>query len=141
MQTAFQSGAFQPSGFQFAAEAAPHWAATPAYGWATERRAERRTARPVLRTRRRRPVREPSIAAEIRALEAHLAEALGVSRETVRLKARTRDRNWLPPYALQAVNRAITEQTRSAHRAAITALRRVERDEEEEFAVLYALLN
>src|SRR5574343_720552 len=129
MQTAFQSNAFQAGGFQVVANAAQ-----PSGGWITN--AWHMGRRPVLRVTKRRPRRKRQIAAQIARLERHIAQERNVSRETVRLEADTRKRH-LPPTVLLEVERAMTEQTQTAIRAARIALERYERDEEEEFAVLW----
>jgi hypothetical protein len=149
VQTAFQSNAFQVSGFQIVAETSVE--ERNAGGWATFRneqralrlRYERETEerrRAALRRWREREKRRKELEREIAALEAHIAEAENVSRETIRLKSRVR-KAYLPPYAAAAVQRALEVQSAQAFQYAELALRRVERDEDEEFAVLWALLH
>ena len=131
MQTAFQPGAFQTSGFQIVAATA-----TASGGWleGAWRLGQRPTLKlkPKRRRRRRTPAEE-----QIARLEQHIAEARNTTPAVVRLEADTRKRA-LPPQVLQAVQRALNEQTARAIRDAYAALERVER-EDEEFAVLLTL--
>ena len=115
----------------------PASAEQPSGGWLVNAWYMGRKPVPVRRKVRRRPRRK--IAAQIARLEAHLAQELKVSRGTIRLA--TEARRDVPPDVLGPVQRALTEQTQASIRAARIALQRYERDEEEEFAVLWALLH
>jgi hypothetical protein len=138
MQTAFQSGAFQASGFQIVATVQQQGGG---YGWgAYDHEARRRKRDKELRDELERE-EAAELAREIAALEEHIAEDRNVSRETVRLQAKVRTYEYLPPYVLQAAERALKTESARAFQQVEKALAKYEQEEEEEIAVLIAAMH
>ena len=130
MQTAFQSGAFQVSGFQIVAEVATETVDRPAGGWGAFTGFDKT----------RKDLEYEELLAEIEALEQHIAEERNVKREVVRIEAHVRAMPYLPKPVKRAVQRALTLQTYETFQYAEFVLQRLqEEQEDEEVAVLLSL--